>query len=165
MESTEGLKKGDRVRVISKSGYDWVEEMDLWVGHTAVVREVLSTVKVKLTLSSNPKVTRFSKWNFRPWDLELVEVQFPPHPPPLPPTPTDVEIQPHYADNGIEPIEYMQATFSPAEFEGFLKGNVIKYNGRYQRKNGNEDLKKALVYQTWLLEFKAKGSITIKSKA
>jgi len=57
----------------------------------------------------------------------------------------------HY--NGeIEPIDYMRAIMSREEFRGFLRGNVIKYISRFHRKGGVEDLRKAQVYQQWLLE-------------
>ena len=35
----------------------------------------------------------------------------------------------------------------------FPLGNVIKYTARYKDKNGREDLKKALFYLLWELEF------------
>lgn len=72
-----------------------------------------------------------------------------------------LKMQAHYTDTGIQPIEYMMKSFSPAEFEGFLKGNVIKYLGRYQRKDGIKDLKKAKVYQDWLIEYKETGGVVL----
>jgi len=38
------------------------------------------------------------------------------------------------------------------EIVGFLRGNTFKYQWRYQKKNGIEDLKKAKVYLNWLIE-------------
>ena len=67
-----------------------------------------------------------------------------------------IDKQPHYTNSGIEPIELMRKNFSVAEFEGFLKGNVLKYMLRYQSKNGVEDLKKAKTYLTWLIEHNEK---------
>lgn len=57
---------------------------------------------------------------------------------------------PHYtaAPSGIECIDAIHAALSPEEFNGFLKGNVIKYNWRETHKGGLEDLKKA----RWYLE-------------
>lgn len=63
-----------------------------------------------------------------------------------------IENQPHYKNQGIEPINLMRANFSKEEFAGFLQGNVLKYMLRYKDKNGVEDLKKAKTYLTWLIE-------------
>ena len=52
----------------------------------------------------------------------------------------------HYADMPIQPLEIMKANFKEAEYEGYLRGNVLKYLLRYQTKNGVEDLKKAEHY-------------------
>lgn len=60
--------------------------------------------------------------------------------------------QPHYKNQGIEPINLMRKNFSREEFAGFLQGNVLKYMLRYKDKNGLEDLKKAMTYLTWLIE-------------
>jgi hypothetical protein len=35
---------------------------------------------------------------------------------------------------------------------GFLKGNVMKYTWRYDKKNYLEDLRKAEVYLKWMIE-------------
>ena len=63
-----------------------------------------------------------------------------------------IDNQPHYNNQGIEPIALMKANFSKEEFAGFLQGNVLKYMLRYKDKNGLEDLKKAKTYLTWLIE-------------
>lgn len=65
-----------------------------------------------------------------------------------------IENQPHYKNQGIEPIDLMRNNFSKEEFAGFLQGNVLKYMLRYKDKNGIEDLKKAKTYLTWLIEEK-----------
>ena len=57
-----------------------------------------------------------------------------------------VEKPSHYANKGIEVIDYIQDTLSEEEFEGYCMGNVIKYVSRYKHKNGLEDLKKARYY-------------------
>jgi hypothetical protein len=41
---------------------------------------------------------------------------------------------------------------SSQQFVGFLKGNVMKYVWRFDRKNGVEDLEKAKVYLEWLID-------------
>lgn len=63
-----------------------------------------------------------------------------------------IENQPHYKNQGIEPIDLMRNNFSKEEFAGFLQGNVLKYMLRYKDKNGIEDLKKAKTYLTWLIK-------------
>lgn len=63
-----------------------------------------------------------------------------------------IENQPHYKNQGIEPITLIRKNFSKEEFVGFLQGNVLKYMLRYKDKNGVEDLKKAKTYLTWLIE-------------
>lgn len=52
----------------------------------------------------------------------------------------------HYEQMAIQPLQVMKANFSKAEYEGYLRGNVLKYLLRYQTKNGVEDLKKASSY-------------------
>ena len=54
----------------------------------------------------------------------------------------------HYADSTIECIDAMEAMMTPEQFIGYLRGNVFKYQWRYEKKNGIEDLKKA----QWYLE-------------
>lgn len=63
-----------------------------------------------------------------------------------------IDKQDHYKANGVEPIELMKQNFTKEEYNGFLQGNVLKYMMRFKRKNGVEDLKKALTYLTWLIE-------------
>jgi hypothetical protein len=58
----------------------------------------------------------------------------------------------HYKVGGIEPIEYMRQKMSPEAFRGFCIGNVLKYVGRFEHKNGLEDLKKAKQYLEWGIE-------------
>lgn len=63
---------------------------------------------------------------------------------------SDNPIRPdHYKEGGIEPIDYMRQKMSKEAFVGFCMGNVMKYVGRYEHKNGVEDLKKAQKYLEW----------------
>jgi len=61
----------------------------------------------------------------------------------------------HYTTGGIECIDAMQAMLSRDEFIGYLRGNVFKYQWRYQHKNGIEDLKKARWYANRLIELES----------
>lgn len=53
---------------------------------------------------------------------------------------------PHYNQGGVECIEAIKASMSAEEFQGYLKGNAIKYLWRYRHKNGLQDLEKANWY-------------------
>ena len=54
---------------------------------------------------------------------------------------------PHYTDGSVECIDAIQASMSDEAFEGFLKGQVMKYIWRYDKKGKPlEDLKKAEWY-------------------
>lgn len=55
----------------------------------------------------------------------------------------------HYTDGNIECIDYIQDKLSKEEFQGYCKGNALKYISRAGKKNPdkyNEDLKKAVWY-------------------
>ena len=58
----------------------------------------------------------------------------------------------HYTQGGIECIEAIKASMHPHGFQDYCKGNVIKYIWRYRDKGGSEDLAKAQVYLTWLID-------------
>lgn len=73
----------------------------------------------------------------------------------------DVAHQDHYESQAIQPIQYMAVCLTPDEFKGYLKGNIIKYISRANKKNGADDLKKAQVYNKWLVEFTETGKITV----
>ena len=54
--------------------------------------------------------------------------------------------------NFIQAIDIIKDTLSPAEFIGYCKGNILKYQLRSAKKNKEEDLKKSDVYSGWLME-------------
>ncbi len=59
----------------------------------------------------------------------------------------------HYADGAIECIDAIEAALSQEEFQGMLKGNVLKYLWRSQKKGKPlEDLQKARWYLNKLIE-------------
>lgn len=59
--------------------------------------------------------------------------------------------QNHYTQHAVQPIEIMQMYLSKEEFEGFLKGNVIKYSLRANYKGQKQkDVDKAYQYAKWL---------------
>ena len=68
--------------------------------------------------------------------------------------PQDTLASPHY-DTLHQPIETMQANMTPEEFQGYVKGNIIKYVCRMGRKAGEDKLKEAKKirnYAKWLVE-------------
>ena len=57
----------------------------------------------------------------------------------------------HYNQGSIQAIDAFRAMVTPEEFHGAMRFNVHKYLWRYKDKGGVEDLKKAKVYLTWLI--------------
>lgn len=62
----------------------------------------------------------------------------------------------HYADSKIECIDAMEAAFGIEPVMHFCLCNSFKYIFRSQKKNGVEDLKKAMWYENKYLELKGK---------
>lgn len=59
----------------------------------------------------------------------------------------------HYTQGGIECIDAIQASMTPEEFRGFLKGQVLKYTWRGNYKgNPTQDAKKAAWYNNRLIQ-------------
>lgn len=56
----------------------------------------------------------------------------------------------HYKTGDVEAIEAIKASMTLEAFLGYLKGNVLKYVWRFEKKNRLEDLKKANWYLTRL---------------
>lgn len=59
----------------------------------------------------------------------------------------------HYNQGGIEAIAGIEASMAPEAYAGYLKGNIMKYLWRYEKKaKPVEDLKKAQWYLARLIE-------------
>ena len=58
----------------------------------------------------------------------------------------------HYRDMQMQPWDVMRAWMTPEQFEGYLRGNALKYLARYPDKHGLEDLKKAEHYLQKLIQ-------------
>ncbi len=59
----------------------------------------------------------------------------------------------HYKSGGIEAIEGIEASMGPEAYAGYLKGNVMKYLWRYEKKSKPlQDLKKARWYLDRLIQ-------------
>ena len=67
----------------------------------------------------------------------------------------------HYqlGDLNIEAIDVIRAVLGEEKFEGYCRGNTIKYILRADKKNELEDLKKAKVYLDWEIQSKLEGTI------
>lgn len=65
---------------------------------------------------------------------------------------TDPVNSPSHYIGKIECIDYLRDKLTPAEFTGFCMGNVLKYCSRWRKKDGVQDLHKALVYLQWAIE-------------
>jgi len=55
----------------------------------------------------------------------------------------------HYNDMKIQPIDYIMHNDMP-----YAEGNVIKYITRHRSKNGAEDIRKAIHYCQFILEYR-----------
>lgn len=55
-----------------------------------------------------------------------------------------------YNSYDIETINAIRGQSTDEEFQGYLKGNVIKYVARYNFKNGVEDIEKLITYAEFL---------------
>lgn len=65
----------------------------------------------------------------------------------------------HYNRLQIQPWTAMEAWMTPEQFEGFLRGNAIKYLARAGKKgDALEDVKKAQHYLLKLIEVMESGS-------
>ena len=56
----------------------------------------------------------------------------------------------HYTSGKYETIDIIKD--SVYDYKSYLHGNIIKYILRYKKKGGVQDLKKAQVYLSWLIE-------------
>lgn len=69
----------------------------------------------------------------------------------------------HYtSSSSIECIDAIKASLSTEQFEGWLRGNVIKYLWRYPHKNKLEDLRKAQFYLNRLITDKIEDQTKCK---
>ena len=76
-----------------------------------------------------------------------------------------VNSPPHYNNDGeIECIDAIEASMAPLAFSGYLKGNVLKYLWRYEKKGGAQDLNKANWYLTKLTEIATVDEFLLKTK-
>ena len=59
----------------------------------------------------------------------------------------------HYQGRyGLESINVLRNFMTSEQLKGFYLGNALKYQLRFQKKNGLEDLKKARKNLDWLIE-------------
>lgn len=68
----------------------------------------------------------------------------------------------HYTSGGIECIDALEASMTPVEYAGFLKGQVFKYIWRYRLKGKpSEDLKKARFYLDRLIQITEREEVAV----
>jgi len=58
----------------------------------------------------------------------------------------------HYTSKEIQPWDAMQSWMSEEQFEGYIRGNAIKYLARYPEKGGRYDIEKSQHYLDKLLQ-------------
>jgi hypothetical protein len=68
----------------------------------------------------------------------------------------------HYTSGGIECLAALEASMTPIEYAGFLKGQVFKYIWRYRLKGKPvQDLKKARFYMDRLIQVIEKEEVAV----
>ena len=78
---------------------------------------------------------------------------------PVPVKADNVNHPAHYQTyiDGLETIDIIYAVLGPERFEGYCRGNALKYLARADDKgNTIEDLEKAIVYIKWEIEIRKK---------
>lgn len=58
----------------------------------------------------------------------------------------DIVNSPAHYQGEVECIDAIKSSMSKQQYIGYLKGNIIKYIWRFERKNGLEDLQKSEWY-------------------
>ena len=58
----------------------------------------------------------------------------------------------HYQKGGYECIDIIRAVLGRDGFESYCRGNALKYLWREDKKNGTEDIEKAITYLGYLVE-------------
>jgi hypothetical protein len=71
---------------------------------------------------------------------------------------TDQPHDPEHYKGEIECIDAIRASMTPGAYRGYLKGNIMKYLWRYEKKGGVQDLEKARVYLNWLIDDNTPGN-------
>jgi hypothetical protein len=138
--------------------------------HTRKAREIVMQERAKArermgSMTAEPIKINLGKDKekaFADLAFELSRGRSAPDPTPAPDTtpaatavPTSMTYQvggDHYKDNPVQPWAAMEAWMGGEQFVGFLRGNVIKYIARCDKKGGVQDLKKAQHYLTKLIE-------------
>jgi len=62
----------------------------------------------------------------------------------------DINNPDHYNMSGMETIDLLQESMGMTEFEGYLKGNILKYVSRYRFKHAEDPVKDLLKAQWYL---------------
>ena len=146
------------VEVGSRQGRVWVDASDCRPDEPSVAPD-LSTVGVEVVSDLDSQVVKppvvdpCTKTANDQLRQSLMDYPFgePSNSPKIPNSSSDPINPSHYKQGGIECIEAIRAALGKG-FLGYLRGNVIKYLWRYDKKNGVEDLKKARWYLDRLIK-------------
>lgn len=71
----------------------------------------------------------------------------------------------HYTNGGIECINAMESAYGIQVVMDFCKCNAFKYQWRFDKKNGIEDLKKAQWYQNKYMELETKRRLLMDKQS
>ena len=135
------LKPGDKVRIVSKkTGERWDAEGLKWLGKVMTVHANLGTVVI---MEEDNTEYYSGRW----WYPHMIDCVVSKDA-----VPDNVNHPAHYQGNGTEAIEVIRAFLSEKEYQGYLRGNVLKYILRGVKKGEVEDYKKAQVYLSWLID-------------
>lgn len=121
-----GCKVGDKFRVISLRTY------------IAYLNDILTLVKDDGSSSPIFIGSTRSDWINKEVAINLAYLE---------PINNNVNSPSHYNQGNIECIDAIKAALTPEEFEGFCKGNALKYIWRMNfKENKKQDMKKAIYY-------------------
>ena len=164
------FKVGDKVRVRKDleidetyKGYSFVEKMKTWWGMLAEIKFIYLDGVFRINLDEG----RFF-WTDEmlepvpddsPDDAPLAVVEGPDDSnrsiyTPVTQTVDNVNHPQHYKHGEIETLDIIRMSLTAEEFQGFLKGNVLKYQMRapFKHADPTEDYKKAKFYYNLLEE-------------
>lgn len=65
---------------------------------------------------------------------------------------------PDHYKGAVECIDAIRSSMSQEAYRGYIKGNILKYVWRYEKKGLIEDLRKAQVYLNWLIDDHTSGN-------
>lgn len=123
----------------AEPAFTWFADPNLWYDHFKPFGE---DVKIDITKVEDSSPNYFDYPDIDDGQYTLGD----------PPPKDNVNSPSHYGQGSIEAIDYIKDSLTKEEYIGYLRGNIAKYLHRWRYKNGLEDLKKAQVYLSWLIQ-------------